>query len=406
MKSVLLSLAAAVLAACPAIAQMKMTVTGGKQDLTNVIIRVPAKGQAVEADTAVLPDGTALPAGFSHSELLKDGPANLFYLPKLKAGETISVSLVNKDANRKGQAFHWQGTPGEFANLFFSGRQVLQYVGVPHDTSSPDRHELTFKVFHHVYDPRDGKTLLTNGPGLAADKTQLYPHHRGLFFGFNKISYDGQQCDIWHGRNHEFQEHEKTLLKESSPLHGRQRVQIGWHGRDGKKFAEETRELTAYNLPGGTMIEFESQLTTDRPKVRLDGDPQHSGFHFRACQEVAHGTKGETYFLRPDGKGKLGETRNWDPRTKKGPVNLPWDAMSFVVAGKRYTALYLDHPDNPKEARGSEREYGRIGNYFEYDLTPEKPLKVRYRVWIQEGEMTVDQCEDLSRGFTSPPTVQ
>ena len=34
--------------------------------------------------------------------------------------------------------------------------------------------------------------------------------------------------------------------------------------------------------------------------------------------------------------------------------------MSFVLDGKRYSVVYLDHPDNPKEARQSERTYGRM----------------------------------------------
>jgi hypothetical protein len=303
----------------------------------------------------------------------------------------------------KDQVFHWQEKEGMSTDLSFGDRLVLRYMKAPHDTSTKETHELTFKVFHHVLDPKDGKTLLTNGAGLTTDKTQLYPHHRGLFFGFNKISYDGQQCDIWHGRNGEFQAHEKNLEETASASHGRHRVQIGWHGRDGKKFADEIRAVTAYNVPGGTLIDWTSVLTTDRPKVRLDGDPQHAGFHFRAAQDVAQKTKKETYYLRPDGKGELGETRNWDPKSKKGPVNLPWDAMSFVVGGKRYTALYLDHPSNPKEARGSERDYGRFGSYFEYDLTPEKPLNIQYRVWIQEGEMTGEQCASMSKAFVSPP---
>src|SRR5205085_1281801 len=148
-------------------------------------------------------------------------------------------------------------------------------------------------------------------------------------------------------------------------------------------FAREVREVTAIRLPEGTLIEWASTLTTTLPNVQLDGDPQHAGFHFRANQVVAHKTKPFTYFLRPDGKGKLGDTRNWDPQTQTGPVNLPWDAMSFEIGDQRYTVLYMDHPDNPKPARGSERDYGRLGNYFAYELTPQKPLQVRYRIWVQ-----------------------
>ena len=42
----------------------------------------------------------------------------------------------------------------------------------------------------------------------------------------------------------------------------------------------------------------------------------------------------------------------------------------------------------PKEARQSERTYGRVGTYFDYDLTKDKPLEVKYRCGCKEGEVT------------------
>ncbi len=184
---------------------------------------------------------------------------------------------------------------------------------------------------------------------------------------------------------------------------GREKLAVNWIGADDKAFAAETRTLTVFNTAGGTLIEFDSTLRTDLDKVKLDGDPQHAGFHFRANSGVEKTPK-ETYFLRPDGKGEKGNEKNWEKG--KGPTNLPWNAMSFLVGGKRYTVVYLDHPGNPKEARQSERTYGRIGTYFEYELTKDKPLEVRYRLWVQEGEMTVEQCEALSKGFTEPVNVK
>src|SRR6185436_13481576 len=101
--------------------------------------------------------------------------------------------------------------------------------------------------------------------------------------------------------------------------------------------------------------EFASRLQSLSARVRINGDPQHAGFQFRAHNDVDAYTTNETVFVRPDGIGKPGETRNWEPQTHQGPVNMPWNAMSFVLAGNRYTVAYLDRPENPKEARFSER---------------------------------------------------
>ena len=95
-------------------------------------------------------------------------------------------------------------------------------------------------------------------------------------------------------------------------------------------FAKEKREVTVYNVPGGTLFEFASNLDALKPPVHLDGDPQHAGFHFRANNEVMTKTQKETYYLRPDGKGPLciqngkgpDETRNWDPPPKL-PIHGP-----------------------------------------------------------------------------------
>ncbi|MFM7151132.1 MAG: DUF6807 family protein, partial [Gemmataceae bacterium] len=191
----------------------------------------------------------------------------------------------------------------------------------------------------------------------------------------------------------------------TGPVLGRQIAQIDWNGVGKKTFARETRELTAFHPPGGVLIDFTSRLTATDGPVKLDGDPQHAGFHFRAANDVAAKNEKQTVFTRPDGIDKPGATRNWDGKTNKTHVNLPWLAMSFVVAGKRYTALYLDRPDNPKEARYSERSYGRFGSYFVTTVTKDKPLQVHYRVWIQEGTIKPAQAAAMAAAFTSPVTV-
>lgn len=312
----------------------------------------------------------------------------------------LLISILPSAAADKSYSFVEK--KGESIDLLYGDQKVIRYMNKPRDGTTKDMHELTFKPFHHVYDPANGETLLTNGAGHAADKANLFPHHRGIFYAFNKITYGDKSCDVWHGRNGEFVLHDSVLSQVANKEYGRQKCKLLWCGKDGKTFATEERELTASLKEGSTQIDFDSVLKTNLTKVRLDGDPQHAGFHFRAAMEVAQKTKGQTYYLRPDGKGEPGNTRNWDAKTRAAnTVNLPWDACSFIVAGNRYTVLRMVHPSNPKEWRGSERDYGRFGDYFEWDLTPKTPLHVKYRLFILPGEMTVDQCTSKYREFTS-----
>jgi hypothetical protein len=328
-----------------------------------------------------------------------------FIVPSLEANKPVTLTAVlNTDEpeakveNKPYTGFHWTDTKGESQQLDFGSTPVLRYMYKALDNSSNEKREETFKVYHHLFDPA-GKQLVTNGAGA-----KLYPHHHGIFYGFKDVTYDGnKKVDIWHCPK-AYQAHEKFLATEEGPILGRHLVLVAWHGEGDDLFAREEREMTVYHVPGGTLLQFVSRLKTTGGPVKLDGDPQHSGFHFRAAMEVAEKTKGETLYIRPDGAGKPGETRNWD-KDHTDHKNLPWDAMSFVLGGHRFTMAYLDHPDNPKEARYSERDYGRFGSYFVTEVAEAKPLTVRYRLWLQEGQMKVDEVAALDEEFVKPVEV-
>lgn len=376
----------------PAVAlAQSVSVTGGKHDASNVVIRLAGN-----------PGGNAAMSGGVTAYVQSD----VFVLPTLKAGQTLDFKFASVKRTPPTE-FKFVEKAGEHTDVLFGDRPVLRYVNKPRDAKA---HYLTFKPFHQVFDPKEGKVMLSSG-AYNDPKDGQFPHHRGLFFGFNKISYeqDGKPmtADIWHGTKDVFSTHDQMTATEAGEVFAKHTAAISWHGPDGKSFADELRSVTVYNVAGGTMLDWSSELTTKLQKVRLDGDPQHAGFHFRATQEVSKETKGKTYYLRPDGKGQPGDFRNWDAKSKDAKtVNLPWNAMSFVTGGKRYTALRINHPDNPKETRGSERDYGRFGDYFEWDLTPKTPLKVKYRVWVQEGEMTQEQCEAMAHGFADAVTLK
>ena len=333
-----------------------------------------------------------------------------------KSWNSLSISRKRNRKLDASQITRWTEKKGEYAELVqtYSGKLVpfLRYMNRPYDASSAEARDKSYKVFHHLYDPA-GKRFVTNGgftdDNITDPKKLLYPHHRGIMYGFNKCSYGPDlktQADTWHcppkGASTAHVAHEKTLSTQSGPVLGRHRVLLGWYGAGAKPFALEERELTVYNVKGGTLVEFASRLKTTGGKVRVDGDPQHAGFQFRAANDVAEKAKKLTYYLHPDGsKGEMGKERNWPQ--DKAMVNLPWYAVSFVIDGERYSTVYLNHPNNPKETRFSERDYARFGGYFQQDITEERPLVVNYRLWLQNGEMTQEQCDTLRTVFAAPP---
>lgn len=387
--------------------RIELTIDAGAHDRNQcpvkVLIEVPAAWKDAAAVVLTNGKGQTISAQIAASGLLSQAKAGAtmrelhFILPKLGKGE--SLTLVGQAATETPAGFAWRETPEQYyTELSHADRPVLRYVYPTLDAAEEDG-DTFFKVFHHLYDPA-GTRFVTKG-----DKDGLYPHHRGLFFGFSRITYGETKANTWSCNKGNYQSHEGFLSSEVGPVLGRHLVAVDWHGPDQRVFAKEQRELAAYQVPGGQMVDFAARLASTVGKVRLDGDPAHAGFQFRAAQEVADRPEG-TYYLRPDGKGKPGEFRNWsakapDPRC----VNLPWYAVSFEIGPKRYTAVYLDRPENPRESRYGERDYARFGCYFEYELDEGNDLLIGYRLWLQEGEMTVEEAASLSADFATPPTV-
>jgi hypothetical protein len=307
----------------------------------------------------------------------------------LKQGETLELTAVLSSDPPPPAQFVWKSEPGEYAELSDLSRPVVRYMCKTLDQANLEE---TYKVYHHLYDPA-GTRLVTKGSGGK------YPHHRGLFFGYCDVTYGGgRKANTWSGRNTP-QTHGGILAEEAGPVLGRHLVAVQWRGNQGEVYLNEKRELTVYHVPGGTLIEFASRLATAGGKITLDGNAPHAGFHFRADQEVAAETEKLTYYLRPDGKGVLGQARG-------SAQDLPWDAISFVLGEKRYTVLYLDTPGNPKPVEYNERTYGRFGSFFKYELDEGKELAVSYRIWLQDGEMSVEEAAALSADFTEPVEVR
>ncbi len=301
--------------------------------------------------------------------------------------------------------FAWTDTEGQHLELTHDGKPVARYVYEAIDESTPERREETFKPFCHLYFHQWNHygNLLTKGPGGK------FTHHRGVFYGFNQISYTDaagkhhEKVDTWHCRK-AHQIHRRFTAQEADAKSAHFTSEIDWIGDDGVPFATEARTMR-FSLSGpDVVVDFESTLKPQVAELRLDGDPQHAGFHFRAHNDVHDLTQNATYYIRPgSGVGKPGAAINWSEKSDNEQTrDLPWKAMCFTLRDTQVTVAYLDHPGNPKPARASERQYGRFGTYFATTVTKDKPLTVRYRLVVHPGEYkTPEEVAKLSEGYLS-----
>lgn len=389
---------------------LKIEVASGQYDRNDVPVTVVIEVPDDHADATVVKltpkEGDALVGQLTKPGLMNETDNSKarelhFILPSLYADTTATFDVSFSKADSEGEKYQWIDEEGKHMDLKFGDRQVARYMYEALDTSSKERQSETFKIYHHLYDPT-GEHQLTKGAG------GLFPHHRGVFYGFNRVSYtsDGkkQTADVWHCNNGESQQHAEFVRLEAGPVVARQLLKVNWNGKDGKPFATELREITIFNTPDDVTLEFASKLTSDAENLKLDGDPQHAGFQFRATQHVPDKTKDKTYYVRPDGKGKPGQFRNWPGNEEH--INLPWYALSFIAFDQQYTVCYLDRDDNPKPARFSERDYGRFGSYFEKEIPQGESLKVNYRLCVHAGALDVEDVEHHSLDFVSPPTTK
>ncbi len=296
--------------------------------------------------------------------------------------------------------FSWKDTPGKHLDLTHGSRSIARYVYEPIDESSTERRDETYKPFCHLFEWWSRDSFITKGPGGK------YPHHRGIYYGFSRISYTDdtgvqhEKVDTWHCRK-AAQVHREFTEQNASANEASFTSRIDWLGDDGKAFASEDRTMAFSLKDDDVIVDFTSTLTPLVSSLWLDGDPQHAGFQFRASQSVFENTAKATYYLRPEtGVGKPGVTMNWSAKSDNDQTrNQLWKGMAFRLSEKTYTVAYLDSPGNPKPARYSERDYGRFGSYFATEVTKNEPLSVNYRLVIRMGEMTPEEIGAMSEAF-------
>ncbi|MEQ1862984.1 MAG: DUF6807 family protein, partial [Chthoniobacteraceae bacterium] len=139
---------------------------------------------------------------------------------------------------------------------------------------------------------------------------------------------------------------------------------------------EEERVFTFLTppAPAYALIDVTSRIRALVGETTLDGDPEHSGLHFRPADEIE---RAKTTYLYP--------VENANPHKDR---DYPWFGESFTVGGKRYSVVYLNHPGNPKGgAISAYRDYGRFGAFWKAKLAVAEVRDFRARFLVYAGEL-------------------
>ena len=252
------------------------------------------------------------------------------------------------------------GTPGgKHIEVLNGGKPVARFV----------YGEGQLKPYLHIYG-KDGE-LVTEWSAQ-----QEFPHHRGIYIGWNRIESEIGNSDLWHLRSGE-----RMIVKNVRHVAMRTNAmitaQIEWHAQKKDEAGDsilliETRVLSiSQPEPSKTFVDAKFTLAAQRD-LNLNGDLQHAGVHFRASHEV-HGRAKETrYVWEPDLQGPGGKVVSKD---------LKWARLIFPVGENWYTATQLNLPTNPTEEL-SWRDYGRFGFFFKRKLEWGDELELKYRFQV------------------------
>ena len=246
----------------------------------------------------------------------------------------------------------------------------MRYMHKALDESSKEKRDETYKVYHHLYDPAGTRYVTQRAGGIVSfttgDSSSATPIAATKAARSKHLVVPGRRPPIARS----------VLAEEAGPVVGRHLLDVGWHGKGKKVFAREKREMSVYNLPGGTLVEFATRLASTVGRVKLDGDAQHAGFQFRAASEVAEKTKGKriTFVRLVAASRAKPKPESQEPRSH---ARVQEHALECHELRPRRQAIHgrlSRYAQQPQAAWYSERDYARFGSFFQYELDKGKDL--------------------------------
>ena len=235
------------------------------------------------------------------------------------------------------------------------------------------------------------KLLTPNGVNILRDLPIDHLHHHALMFA---IKVDG--VNFWEEYNpKDFGRQETTSLAQvAAGTNGRSEKKVEstltWSNGVGQPLVLEKRTITASQVGGATVLDWTSVLTLPpgKEKAELGGNEYH-GLGMRFLESM---DKDGKFFAAADAGPKDGRL-----------TPCRWMAYTAKADGKPVTVALFDTKDNPRPMLaftmgGNGREFAYLSattnlHREPITLTADKPITLRYKVVLWDGEKTSEEVE-------------
>lgn len=325
------------------------------------------------------------------------------------AGDKLAVTWIVRDL-KKGERRSYRVTfgPAKASAVRHSVRRAGQNVDVMLGGQLFARYDATTgpnkPYFHPVYAP--GRRLVVRGYPVATrpGETSDHIHHRGLWFTHGSVNGE----DYWaETQSRTVNTGYQGLV--GGPIYAAFTATTDWISKEGKRIAQDTREVTAYDLDGCRILDIS---ITMKPvgEALVFGDTKEGSFGLRLADSMRL-RGGDGHIVNSEG---LTDGATWGKRAA-------WVDYSGTVDGATVGVAILEHPSSFRHPTyWHVRDYGLFTanpfgmHDFEQGMSANAgvhtvpvggSLELRYRVLVHMGAAKDAAIAERWAEYADPPRV-
>jgi hypothetical protein len=262
--------------------------------------------------------------------------------------------------------------------------------------------------FYPMYAPGNKRIVRRYPLETVEGETHDHPHHRGLWFTHGAVN----GVDFWaEGGKTGATKHVRYEEVTSGPVYGSFRAMTDWVTPDGKKIAEDVRDVRVYNVANGRLMDFDVTMKPVGGPL-VFGDTKEGSFGLR-LPDTMRFKGGDGHIVNSEG---VKDDATWGKPAK-------WVDYYGTADGEVLGVAILDHTSNLRHpTTWHVRDYGlfAVNPFGLHDFNNDKAhpnlgdhtvpaggaQTFRYRIYIHKGSTSEANVTDAWSAYSDPPKVE